>query len=91
MEGDEYAVIKNIGGQAVNIGGWRLNAGDPGQNFYFPSFSMQPNQECRVYTDEYHPESCGFNFGSGNALWSNGGDCGYLYNGSSALVSSFCY
>lgn len=90
-EGDEYAAIKNVGGSAVNLAGWRLNAGDPSQNFYFPNFSMQPNQVCRVYTNEDHPEWCGFNFHSTTALWSNGGDCGYLYNASGTLVSTYCY
>jgi hypothetical protein len=90
-EGDEYAVIKNIGGRGVNLNGWRLNAGDTGQDYYFPSYTMQPGQECRVYTDEYHSEWCGFNFDSGKALWSNSGDCGYLYNDVGNLVSTYCY
>lgn len=90
-EGDEYAVIVNLGGAPVNLSGWRLNAGAPGQDFFFPDFVMQPLQECRVYTDEYHPESCGFNFASSVALWTNSGDCGYLYSMLGELVSTFCY
>jgi hypothetical protein len=68
------------GGAPADIGGWRLNAGDPGQDFIFPSFVLQPGQACRVYTNESHPESCDFNFGSGRAIWNNQGDCGYLYD-----------
>ena len=88
-EGDEYAKIRNVGGRSLSLSGWRLNAGDVGQNYYFPAYTMQPGQECRVYTDEYHPESCGFNFGSPEALWNNSGDCGYLYNGGGSLVSTY--
>ncbi|NLE99848.1 MAG: MBL fold metallo-hydrolase [Anaerolineales bacterium] len=91
VEGDEYAVIKNTGGVPVNLDGWRLNAGAPGQDFYFPAFIMQPGQECRVYTNEYHPEYCGFNFESPSALWSNSGDCGYLYDATGQEVSMRCY
>lgn len=90
-EPDEYAVIKNISGIPVNIGGWRLNAGDPGQDFIFPDFVLQPGQECRIYTNEIHPESCGFSFGSGKAIWRNSGDCGYLYDSSGKLVNEYCY
>ncbi len=90
-EGDEYAVIENLGGAPVNLGGWRLNAGAPGQDFFFPDFVMQPQQECRVYTDEYHPESCGFSFGSSVALWTNSGDCGYLHDARGELISTHCY
>jgi endonuclease YncB( thermonuclease family) len=91
VESDEFAVIKNVGGSPVNLSGWRLNAGNPGQDFWFPNFELQPGQECRVYTNENHPESCGFSFGSGQALWNNGGDCGHLYDSNGVEVSSYCY
>jgi hypothetical protein len=91
VESDEYAEIANTGNAPVNIGGWRLNAGDPGQDFVFPSFDLQAGQSCRVYTNENHPEHCGFSFGSGRAIWNNKGDCGYLYDSSGAEVSKYCY
>lgn len=91
VESDEYAEITNNGGSPVNLAGWRLNAGSPGQDFWFPAFELQPEQSCRVYTNEVHPEFCGFSFGNGEALWNNKGDCGYLYDASGAEVSSRCY
>jgi hypothetical protein len=91
VESDEYAEITNLGGGPINLLGWRLNAGDPGQDFYFPSYEINSWQSCRVYTNEYHPEWCGFSFGSGSALWNNQGDCGYLYDDQGALVSTYCY
>ncbi|MCB8980705.1 MAG: thermonuclease family protein [Ardenticatenaceae bacterium] len=91
VESDEYAVITQNGGSPVNIGGWRLNAGNPGQDFTFPGFDLQPGQSCRVYTNEYHPDTCGFSFGSGQAIWNNGGDCGYLFDNTGAQVSQRCY
>jgi hypothetical protein len=91
VESDEYAVVANVGGTSASIGGWRLNAGDPGQDFVFPSFDLQPGQACRVYTNEYHPEHCGFSFGSGKAIWNNKGDCGHLYDMSGQEVSQYCY
>jgi endonuclease YncB( thermonuclease family) len=91
VESDEYAVIKNVGGSPINLGGWRLNAGDEGQDFIFPNFELQPGQACRVYTNEHHPETCGFSFGIGHAIWNNKGNCGYLYDSTGAEVSSYCY
>lgn len=73
VESDEYAEITNEGGAAVNLAGWRLNAGAPGQDFRFPEFVLGPGQLWRVYTNEYHPESCGFSFGSGQPMWSGPG------------------
>lgn len=91
VESDEYAVVTNRGGGAVNLAGWRLNAGEPDQNFTFPPFDLQPGQSCRVYTNESHPESCGFSFGRGDAIWRNSNDCGYLYNAEGVEVSRFCW
>jgi endonuclease YncB( thermonuclease family) len=90
-EPDEYAVIQNAGSTAVNLAGWRLNAGAPGQDFRFPEFLLAPGQACRVYTGEVHPEHCGFSFESDQALWSNDGDCGFLYDASGVAVSRLCY
>ena len=91
VESDEYAQITNSGTGVTDLQGWRLNAGDPGQDFNFPSYNIQPGQSCRVYTNEYHPESCGFSFGSASALWSNSGDCGRLYDSTGGLVDEYCY
>ncbi|MFN8487492.1 MAG: lamin tail domain-containing protein [Caldilineaceae bacterium] len=91
VESDEYAVVANTGATAVNVKGWKLNAGDPGQDFYFPSFELKPGQNCRIYTNELHADTCGFSFGSTKALWNNKGDCGYLYDAAGHLVSSTCY
>ncbi len=91
VESDEYAEIANQGGMAIDIGGWRLNAGAPGQDYTFPGFQLQPGQVCRVYTDERHPEACGFSFASDKALWNNKGDCGYLYDATGVQVDEYCY
>jgi hypothetical protein len=91
VESDEYAVIANMGTAPLNIGGWLLNAGDNGQNFIFPSFTIAPGQSVRVYTDEIHAETGGFSFNIHRAIWNNKGDCGYLYDKSAVEVSRYCY
>lgn len=90
-ESDEFAELLNQGKVAVNLKGWRLNAGSPSQDFAFPEFVLQAGQTCRVYTNEAHPESGGLSFGSKRALWNNSGDCGYLYDASGAQVFKLCY
>ena len=91
VESDEYAEILNQGSKPVNVAGWRLNAGSPDQDFIFPDFVLQPGQACRVYTNEVHTETCGFSFNRTEAIWRNSGDCGYLYDAASTLISSHCY
>ncbi len=91
VESDEYAVIANTGTASTNIGGWRLNAGDDGQDFRFPNVELAPGQRVRVYTNEVHPETGGFSFRSGRAIWNNRGDCGYLYDAGGNIASTWCY
>ena len=91
VESDEYAIVKNVGASQVNMNGWRLNAGAPGQNFYFPDIIIQPGKTCRVYTNEYHPEYCSLSFNSSSAIWNNQGDCGYLFNAKGEQVSQYCH
>ena len=91
LESDEFAQITNQGLIAVNLQGWRLNAGDPEQDFYFPNFLLDPGLSCRIYTDENHPEYCGFSFDIRQEIWNNGGDCGYLYDDEGAQVSKYFY
>lgn len=91
-EPDEYCEIRNVGTAVVNLDGWRLNAGAPGQDFRFPPFELAPEQTIRVYTDEVHVEYGGFSFAhTETALWANKGDCGYLYDAGGEEVSRYCY
>ena len=89
-EPDEYVVIRNAGGQSVDLGGWTLRD-EANRVFTFPAFTMTPGQVCRVYTNEEHPEWCGFNYGSGSAIWNNGGDCATLQDGDGVVVDVHCY
>jgi len=91
VESDEYAQILNEGALAVNLAGWRLNAGSPGDDFVFPDVQLQPGESCRVYTNEVHPETGGLTFGIPHAVWNNTGDCGYLSNAEGVVVSEYCY
>jgi hypothetical protein len=90
-EGDEYTEITNQGGSSVNLGGWHLNAGDAGQDFWFPAYELAPGQSCRVYTNEVHPETSGFSFDYGRAIWANSGECGYLFDQNGNEVPRYCY
>lgn len=91
VESDEFIVVKNTGLQSVEITNWKINAGSPSQEFIFPAFLLQAGQSCRVYTNQVHPESCGFSFGIDQPIWSNQGECGYLYDPQGLLVDTFCY
>ena len=89
-EPDEYVVIQNNDTHAIQLQNWTLR--DTGNHVYtFPSLVMQPAQVCRVYTNQSHPEYCGFNYGSVSAIWNNTRDHAYLRDSFGTLIDDYLY
>ncbi len=92
-ESDEYVEITNLGSEPVDLKGWvvkDISEGYP--SFTFPSYVLQPGKSVRVYTNEIHPESGGFSFGSGKAVWNNTSpDTAALFNAQGQEVSRKSY
>ena len=89
-EPDEYVEIQNTDTVAIQLQNWTLHD-NADHLFTFPAFTIQPDQICRVYTNEVHPEWCSFNYSQGTSIWNNSGDCAYLLNTQGKLVDDYCY
>ncbi len=91
-ESDEYVEIQNLGVEAQQLQNWTLYDNTNNSHiFTFPFFLIEPGQICRVYTNESHPDFCGFNYGSSTAIWNNNGDCAHLENEGGQLIDEYCY
>jgi hypothetical protein len=91
-EADEYIAITNDGLVDVDISGWRIHAFEHNKDFTFPAGTVLGKRgSLRVYTNEVHPESGGFSFGSKRSVWNNKADEGQLYDAQGNLVSSYAY
>jgi Lamin Tail Domain len=91
-QSDEYVEISCGASTAVDIAGWVINAGNRGQNFTFPAgTTLAPGQTIRVYTDEIHPDTGGFSYGSRRAIWNDRGDTATLRDTVGAVVSQVTY
>ena len=89
-EPDEYVEIKNFDTRSIQVEGWTLR--DIAEHVYiFPYFVMAPNQTCRIYTNQNHPEFCSFNYESGQAIWNNTGDTAYLRDSSGNPIDEYRY
>ena len=89
-EPDEYVEIRNNSGYAIQIQNWTLR--DIANHVYtFPAYLIQPGQVCRIYTNQNHPETCGFNYGNSSAIWNNGGDTATLRDALGNLVHTYTY
>ncbi|AFZ19228.1 lamin tail domain-containing protein [Allocoleopsis franciscana] len=91
-EADEYIAIVNESLVDIDISGWKIQGINRNQEFYFPTGTvLKKGAECRVYTNEVHPESGGFSFGSKRSVWNNSSDEGRLYDAQGNLMSSYAY
>jgi hypothetical protein len=91
-EPDEYVELRNVSPDERDLTGWHLISVRGNQVFSFPAGKrIAPGQTCRVYTNEDHPESCGLNWRSGQAIWANGGDKAELRDAGGLLVDHRCY
>jgi hypothetical protein len=89
-EPDEYVEIVNDGPDPVRLDDWTLQ--DAQHNtFRWDSYTIQPGQTIRVYTNEVHSQWGGFSFYSGRAIWSNKGDIAELHDAADNIVSTFRY
>lgn len=90
QEPDEYVEIRNDDTHSIQLQNWTLEDASA-HIFTFPNFVMIPGQVCRVYTNENHPEWCGFNFESLSAIWNNTGDTASLRNNNNDLIDTYSY
>lgn len=91
-QSDEFIELRNLGGMAADLSGWRIEAGLPNQAFIFPSgTTLPPGERVRVYTDKETGEPGVFSFHSRRALWNDDGDVGRLLNSSQVEVSRYGY
>jgi phosphatidylserine/phosphatidylglycerophosphate/cardiolipin synthase-like enzyme len=90
VEPDEHVDLRNDDTVPIQLSGWTLTDA-AAHTFTFPSYTLQPGEVCRVYTDEVHPEWCGFNYASSTAIWNNGGDCAILRDRQDQLIDQYCY
>lgn len=82
--------IRNDDMISIQLEGWTLRD-EANHVFTFPNHVMQPGDRCRVYTNEHHPEWCGFNYESSSAIWNNTGDCADLRDSYGDTVDTYCY
>ncbi|MGD9030111.1 MAG: lamin tail domain-containing protein, partial [Anaerolineae bacterium] len=87
----EYVEICNEEAEPVGLAGWALRSGLRQRVFTFPDHAMQPGACCRVYTNEDHPDWCGFSFDSDVDIWSFAQDCATLRDDAGTLVDGTCH
>lgn len=89
-EPDEIVEIRNYDNVPIKLQDWTLRE-EVDQIFTIPNFVLQPGCVCRIYTNEDHPESCGFSYGSGSEICNNAGDIATLRDKYGTLIDQYSY
>jgi len=92
-QADEYIEISNLGNTPANISGWKITSAASSKQFLtFPSGTiLEGGKSFRIYTNEVHPETGGFSFGSKTAIWNDAGDEAKLFDTAGSNVSTLAY
>jgi hypothetical protein len=92
-EADEYVEVQNWQLVPADITGWVLKNLDHEEfSFTFPQCVLEPGETVLVYTNEVHPETGGFSFGSEVPLWDNDkSNTAVLYDATGQEISRYTY
>jgi competence protein ComEC len=74
----EYALVRDTGAAAVNLAGWRLDAGDRSQRFSLASHHLKKGATVRIHTGRGTTRAGRLFLGSGRPIWNNDGDTAAL-------------
>ncbi|MDD1428227.1 lamin tail domain-containing protein [Dolichospermum sp. ST_sed9] len=92
-QADEYIEISNLGNSPANISGWKITSAGSSKQFltFPPGTILEGGKSFRIYTNEVHPETGGFSFGSKTAIWNDAGDEAKLFDTAGSNVSTLAY
>lgn len=88
---DEWVSIKNIGGSAVDMEGWRIASDSSTFKYDFPEFTINSGQTVKVYTKIGTNSSSTLYMNRTVQFWKDNADCGYLKDADRKTINSFCY
>jgi Lamin Tail Domain/Fibronectin type III domain len=88
---DEYVLVRNTGAAAINLAGWKLDAGDRSQRFSLTSYPLKKSATVRIHTGRGTTRVGHLYLGSGRPIWNNDGDTATLIDPHSIVVSRYRY
>ncbi|WP_233203884.1 lamin tail domain-containing protein [Halegenticoccus soli] len=87
----EYVVFENTGDSTLALSGWSVSD-EADHTYRFPQgFTLEPGAEVTLYTGSGTDSATELYWGSGSAVWNNGGDTIYVRDDSGDLVAKEAY
>jgi Lamin Tail Domain/Fibronectin type III domain len=85
----EYALVRNTGAAAINLAGWKLDAGDRSQRFSLAGYPLKKGATVRIHTGRGTTRAGHLFLGSGRPIWNNDGDTATLIDPHNLAVSRY--
>lgn len=83
---DEYIEFKNTGEQSMDLTGWTVED-EADHTYHFPNgFTLEAGATVTLYTGSGDDTDSELYWGSGRAIWNNGGDTIFVYDENTSLV-----
>jgi len=79
------------GAAAVNLAGWKLDAGDRSQRFSLAGYVLKKGATVRIHTGRGATRAGHLFLGSGRPIWNNDGDTATLIDPHNTVVSRYRY
>lgn len=86
----EYAVVKNTGSTAINLNGWKLDAGS-GKVRTLPTYILGAGSTVKLHTGRGSQSSGHIYLRFGAPIWRDTYDTGRLIDGNGRLMSRYSY
>ncbi len=87
----EYVLLSNGGESAIELTGWTLRDDDAKHTFTFPTFTLAPGAEVKIWTKEGKNTKANLYWGSKSAIWNNTGDTAVLSDAEGNEVARLSY
>lgn len=87
----EYVLLRNRASVPLNLTGWTLSDGNGRHTFIFPTFTLAPGAEVKLWTRTGTNDASNLFWGSRRAIWNNNGDTATLKNAGGAIVARYSY
>jgi P pilus assembly chaperone PapD len=87
----EYVLVRNTGASAINLAGWKLDAGDRSQRFSLASYVLKKGATIRIHTGRGTTRAGHLYLGSGRPIWNNDGDSAALIDHHNVTMSRYRY
>ncbi len=87
----EYVLVRNDGLTTAELTGWTLRDGGARHSFVFPSFTLAPGAEVRIWTRFGANDGANLYWGNRGAIWNNEGDSATLSDAAGVVVGRYSY